>query len=324
MMSLKVDQADLEAVENDWLDFMHEGLKRIEREKKWDPSKHPREPAGSSEGGQFASAGGMTSASQANEEQKARLKKLRVPPAWTNVQVSEDPNAALQVTGKDSKGRTQYLYSVEHSARQAAEKFARLKEFSAIVPQVEKAALRDMKKGNDTAAAAYLIAQTGFRPGSDAETGGAVKAYGATTLEGRHVRVEGDNMEFSFVGKKGVSITKTIKDKDLASYIRKRAVGSSDKLFRTTDSNLRDYVKSISGDKFKVKDFRTYHGTAVAIKAIGEELKVGAPKTVKEQKAAEKRVATKVAQHLGNTPTVARASYIDPSVWGRLQPGAAY
>lgn len=290
--------------------------------KEWNEADHPREPSGSSEGGQFASANGMTSVSQANEEQKARLKKLRVPPAWTDVQISADPAAALQVTGRDSKGRLQYRYSADHSERQSAEKFARLKEFSAIVPQIEKAALQDMRKGNDTAAAAYLIAQTGFRPGSDAETGGAVKAYGATTLEGRHIRVEGDSIEFGFVGKKGVTITKTIKDKDLASYIRKRAVGSADRLFRTNDSSLRDYVKSISGDKFKVKDFRTYHGTSVAIKAIGEELKAGSPKTIKEQKAAEKRVATRVAQHLGNTPAIARAAYIDPSVWGRLQPRA--
>lgn len=285
----------------------------------WDESLHPRDEIGqfTSNGGASAGSASLVPVAGATEEQLERLKKLRLPPAWHSVRVSEDPNAALQATGIDSKGRVQYRYSAEHSERQAAEKFARLQEFAKAVPQIEASSLRDMRAGSDAAGATYLIAQTGFRVGSDAETGAAVKAYGATTLLGKHVQVDGNKVSFNFTGKKGVEISKTIEDKPLADLIRSKNLDPEARLFKTTDADVRTYMKSVSKDDFKVKDFRTYHGTAIAMQHVNEEMK-SPPTTVKERKAAERRVAERVAKHLGNTPTVARAAYIDPAVWGRL------
>jgi hypothetical protein len=119
---------------------------------------------------------------------QARLKALGVPPAWRNVQLNPDVNGDLQVVGKDSKGRDQYLYSADHSARAAAEKFARLQEFNAVAPGVREQAMKDMgnkalsQKERDTAAALALISETGFRIGGTSDTGADKQAYGAKTL----------------------------------------------------------------------------------------------------------------------------------------------
>lgn len=252
------------------------------------------------------------------EEDEARMKALRVPPAWKNVLFSKDAKSDLQVIGTDSKGRTQYIYSAAHTAKAAAEKFARLKDFHKAVPKIRKKALNDMQdeslsqEERDTAAVIYLIDKTAFRIGSDSDTLAAKRAYGASTLLGRHVKVEGDKVVFRFVGKKGVEINKTIRDASLASYINGKRVKRDDKLFATSDARTRDYLKSITGEPFLVKDFRTWHGTAMALKTI-KSMKV--PTTQKDFLKARREVCKKVSDHLGNTPAVALASYIDPTVW---------
>lgn len=286
----------------------------------WDESKHPRVPPGQGDpSGQFTGKDAMVVPDPKNEAQQARLRELKLPPAWKDVRISLHPNAKLQATGIDSKGRKQYVYSAEHTAAQAAEKFARLQSFYEQAPKVERAALLGLHNGDPTAAATYLISQTGFRVGSDKETGAATKAYGASTLEGRHVRVNGNQVEFAFTGKKGVAITKTIDNPALAKYIAARGAKPNERVFEGTDiEKVRDFVKEHAGEDFKVKDFRTLHGTSRALELIEREMR-SPPKNAKERTAAFTRVKKGVAEHLGNTPAVAFASYIDPAVWGRLE-----
>ena len=255
----------------------------------------------------------------------ARLDAMRVPPAWTGVRLSPDPESDLQVVGVDSKGRTQYVYSAEHSERAAAEKFERLREFQKALPGIRRRVAADIRNKSlpratrEAAVVTHLIERTGFRVGSDSETGGAVRAYGASTLEARHVRVDGDRVSFNFVGKKGVEVEKTVTDRTLARELAPR-VRAGGRLFGTTDAGVRDYVHARAGDYFKVKDFRTWQGTTTAIKEVRA---MPVPRTQGAFRREQAAVSRVVAAHLGNTPAVARASYIDPAVWGRWKAAVA-
>lgn len=242
-----------------------------------------------------------------------RRKQLRVPPAWRDVWLNPDASADLQATGVDSKGRRQYIYSAAHSERAAAEKFSRLKEFNQQLQGLRGKIAADLgKQGTDGEAAAVLtlIDKTGFRIGSDRETQAAAKAYGATTLTADHVKVSGGKVTFSFTGKKGVEINKTIDDAKLARILAPR-VKRGGRLFGATDSQVRDYLRSRDGD-FKVKDFRTWTATATALAEIKS---MAAPGDDRALKRAQAEVAKRVANVLGNTPAIALKSYIDPAVW---------
>jgi DNA topoisomerase-1 len=261
-------------------------------------------------GGAGASAGWS---GPKTDQDRERIAKLGVPPAWTDVRLNPDPSGDLQATGRDSKGRTQYLYSAEHSERASAEKFERLKEFNKEVGQIQEKIQADLDNPNlsqkdaESARALYLISKTGFRVGSEESS-----VYGATTLRAEHVKIDGEKVVFNFVGKHNVPITKEVEDKQLATILKPR-VDAGGRLFQTTDSEVRDYLHARDGD-FKVKDFRTWQGTARAIQEV-KSLKT--PKTDREFKIARMKVARAVAAHLGNTPKVALDSYISPTVFSK-------
>ena len=247
-----------------------------------------------------------------------RMNKLGIPPAWTNVHLSKDPKADLQAKGTAANGKVQSVYSAEHCANAAAEKFARLKEFDAARPALVSAATKDMVKGDDTAAVVCLINATGFRVGNSAQLG-KEEAFGATTLEGRHVKVSGDRVIFHFTGKHGVDIQHEIKDPKLAKFIatRKAEVGKNGKLFDTNDGKVRNYIKEKTGNSsFKAHDFRTWHGTMAAAKLLKGHPAV---KTEREFKSLQKEIATIVSDHLHNSPAMALSSYIAPTVWGSVR-----
>jgi len=251
----------------------------------------------------------------------ARLKALRVPPAWTDVKLNKDPNAALQAIGRDSKGRPQYLYSAAHSEEAAAEKFARLNDFHKAESKITGKAFKDMANKalptaeRDTAASLALISKTGFRVGSDRSTGAEVKAFGASNLLGSHVTVKGDTLTFNFTGKKGVNQLHSLTDKSLAQYIseRKAAVGGG-RLFKTDDNAIRDYMHASGGAGFKVKDYRTYVATKEALKAVDS---MPAPTTASGYKKARNVVGDIVSSKLGNSRTMALNSYIHPAVFAK-------
>jgi DNA topoisomerase-1 len=292
-------------------------------------AEHPREPDG-----QFAPKGqGSTTKAPAAPKaapkwtkagggdftpaEHARLRALKVPPAWTSVKLYPE-HSAIQVTGVDVKGRTQRKYSAEHSEKAAAEKFARLKSFNAVVGTIVTSASSDMNNSRlapvtrDAAAVVKLIALTGFRIGSERDTGADKQAYGASTLKPEHVKVKGNDITFAFTGKKGVEQGKTITDAGLAKYIRSRR--GQEKLFNASPMAIRSYLKSRGGTEFKPKDFRTWNGTNAALKVIST---MPVPKNEKEFARQRLEVGKAVAKHLGNTPIVALAAYIDPAVFGQ-------
>jgi phage-related protein (TIGR01555 family) len=248
----------------------------------------------------------------------ARLKALHVPPAWTQVRLNPDPNGKAQVKGRDVKGNPQSLYSKAHSTGAAAEKFARLTQFNQVRGTLVTRAKADMHDAKlpipmrDAAAVTYLISQTGFRIGGAEDTGAAVKAYGASTLEGRHVKLSGDAIHFNFTGKKGVAQKHLHSDAAIAKFLRERAAQPTERLFEVNDNQVRDYFKSVAGEDFTPKDMRTWMGTSMALKEVK---KMPTPSTATEYKQAIKAVAITVSAKLGNAPAEALKSYIDPSVF---------
>ncbi len=236
-----------------------------------------------------------------------------IPPAWKNVRVASDARSRLQAVGVDSKGRRVYLYSAEHMGHAAAAKFARLKAFGRAYPSLIRNISRD-KQTSEEALVLYLITRTGFRVGSENETRAAVKAFGASTLQCPHVMVEGDRLAFNFTGKKGVQVSKAIKDRFLAQKIAGRcATSPGRKIFDTTDVSVRTYLHSLRrGSGFEVKDFRTYLGTLTALRKIKA---LPAPKSGSEFKRLRLRVGETVAKKLGNSPAIALKSYVSPEVF---------
>ena len=302
----------------------------------WQESDHPRD-----EDGQFSSTGGGAS-SGIRESTKTvdgkrvqsngsalpeHIAKLKIPPAWTDVKYSVDPSAGLLAIGKDAKGRRQAIYSAEFSASQAAAKFARIKalmdDFPLIEKQNAKAQRADNPKMRDAADCLMLIMEMGVRPGSEADTGAKVKAYGATTLEGRHVvRGDDDTVHLTFTGKKGVSLDLPVENKALAANLLERAKksGPDGKLFGgVTDKGLLDYTHTLGGGGFKTKDFRTRLGTAIAHSQVQTRTP---PKSEKEYRRAVMEVARAVAAKLGNTPVIALQSYIAPEVFSEWRMAA--
>lgn len=241
------------------------------------------------------------------------LKKLRLPPAWTDVKIDPTPGAALVAKGRDKKGRSQAVYSAEHDMQQSAIKFKRIAELSKKLEQV----IHDAGESNpEISDVVGLIRETGMRPGSSTDTQAEKQAYGATTLEGRHVVPQDDGtVRLQFVGKKGVQQDVHIRDKSIAENVKKRAqlAGESGKIFNTDSGKLRSLFKTFGGGGFKPKDLRTLKGTTMAHRLVKEN--PDPPKNEKEYKARVKEVAVVVSKQLGNTPTMALQAYIDPTVF---------
>ncbi len=267
--------------------------------------------------GQFASKQGM---SVATPESKAKFKEVTgksIPPAWTDVQIADNLESAdLQVLGRDAKGRRQAWYSKEHTQRQAEKKFQRNKE---LQPHLEKldAALDKDAMTNDDAGALTLIRRMGMRPGSNANRGAKVQAHGATNIKAKHVELNADgSATLDFTGKDGVHIILKTHDPKVVDVLSSRKIGKSgdEQLFNTNEDRVRKYMNGEGGvpSGFLLKDLRTNHANVVALKAVKE---TPPPTTKAEFKTKRKEVAIKVSTELGNDPTMALNSYINPTVF---------
>ncbi len=288
----------------------------------WNEAQHPRDSEG-----QFAEVAGavgrvfagMRRATAADRDAFRRKTGKAIPPAWTDVHIAEDlESAKLLVKGRDAKGRPQSIYSAAHTEGQAAKKFARIRELDKHLDKLDHAIERDARD-NDDAAALLLIRRLGMRPGSERSTQAKVQAHGATNLRAKHVRVEGDTTHFDFIGKKGVHIQLRTDDPLIADVVRRRLAtrGGDDRLFNTTENRTRDYMRSTGVPSgFLLKDLRTVRANVVALQEIGKHANA-VPRTKAEFQRWRREVATAVSAQLGNTPTLALSSYINPAVFGR-------
>lgn len=249
-----------------------------------------------------------------DQEELARLERLRLPPGWRDVVAAVDPNSKVQAMGLDAAGRWQYRYSASHVRDAARAKFDRVKSFSRDMEGIRKRISSGMDGGDERAYLLSLEDKTAIRAGSNADTRAKQKAYGLTTLRGEHVTVDGNRITLDFTAKEGIPVHYELSDPRLSRWLeeRKTLVGDGP-LFSSNAASVNKYLGEISGKEYTIKDFRTYHGTRIAY----DELKdmSGKELTAKEKRKVVKEVSEKVSGFLKNTPTMARTSYIDPMVW---------
>jgi len=246
----------------------------------------------------------------------SRIAGLRIPPMWTDVEVSANPKSELQAVGKDAKGRTQYLYSAEATGRNAAAKFERVAKLAKVYPKLVAGVGKDIARGKEEAIVVGLMLGSAMRVGSAGETLANVKAFGASTLEARHLSVSGNVVHYDFIGKKGVAWKGQIDDPQLAGVIKPLLKGKSgsDRVFSTSAENVNGYLKTYG--QFSAKDLRTLIGTSLAQR----ELKKSAmPTTKTDAKKLVASVAKTVSGFLRNTAAVAKSAYINPIVWAPME-----
>jgi DNA topoisomerase I len=254
-----------------------------------------------------------------------RIESLVIPPAWQDVRISPRPSAMLQATGVDSAGRRRYLYHPDFRAEREQAKFDKLVRFADRLPELREAmaehmALDELAPERICAVALRLINLGWFRVGSEryARTS---RTYGITTLRKRHANVRGSRVVLSFRGKGQAHVRVAVVDAELAAATRELlALGGGSRLFRyrwngdlcaLTGDRLHDYIGENMGDDFTAKDFRTWGGTLMAAIGLAER---GVQESEAESKRCVVAVVRRVAEQLGNTPAVARASYISPAV----------
>jgi len=260
-----------------------------------------------------------------DEAKLARIEALVIPPAWKDVWISPRAGAKLQATGVDAAGRRQYLYHPEFRAQQEQAKYDKLIRFAEALPELRAAMAEHMERDTYdrlrvSAIAVRLITQTWFRPGSERYVRES-RTYGVTTLTRRHIAVRGNKIAFSFRGKHKVQVRTALVDSELAAAVRELLeLPGGRRVFRYEENGtisnlhsrrLNDYIREYLGEEFSAKDFRTWGGTLLAGIALAER---GVSESETEAKRNVASVMRAVAERLGNTPAVTRASYVSPAV----------
>ncbi|MFD2236771.1 DNA topoisomerase IB [Aureimonas populi] len=257
---------------------------------------------------------------------KARVKALVLPPAWTDVRICVEENGHIQAIGRDEKGRLQYRYHDLWVNVRNAVKTERLLRFGRTLPRLRKRIDRDLKRSaldraGAAATAARLIDLTALRPGHEkyAEDGG----LGVASLGKRNLRITGRTATLDFVGKASKAHKVVIRDKRMVNSLARARKGAGQRLFRfkarsgkpkaLTANLLNDYLHEAGHAKISAKDFRTFHGSAEALRFLIEEVgeSAGTPSRRKRAVASAMRA---VSELLRNTPAVARSSYVHPEI----------
>ncbi|MEQ1785646.1 MAG: DNA topoisomerase IB [Acidimicrobiales bacterium] len=267
-----------------------------------------------------------------DDEVVGRIRSLAIPPAWDDVWICSDPNGHIQATGLDAKGRRQYRYHDEWRAARDREKHDRVLRFAERLPVLREQvtadlALEGMPRERVLACAVRLLELGFFRVGGEvyAEEN---DSYGLATIRKDHVRVRADTLEFDYEAKSGQQRLCQVVDPDVRAVIvtlRRRRSPASAELLAYKDgrewidvksSDINEYIQAHIGDDFTAKDFRTWVGTVLAAAMLAVH---DTPETPTEAKRVVAAVVRDVAEHLGNTPAVARSAYIDPRVVERFE-----
>jgi DNA topoisomerase IB len=270
-----------------------------------------------------------------DEEVLARIAELAIPPAWKDVWICPYPGGHIQATGIDAAGRKQYLYHPLWRARRDQEKFDAMLRFARSLPRMRERVERDLGDNEALdeprvlACAVRLLDRGFFRIGSE-DYAVTNETYGLATMHKEHVTLDGETIRFDYPAKSGKRRVQSVVDPEVAVVIAalKRRRGGRDELLaykrgsRWVDVKSHDinaYIKEATGHDHSAKEFRTWGATVLAAVAVAVS------GIAAETKTARKRVVTRaikeVSHYLGNTPAVARASYIDPRVFDRYQDG---
>lgn len=261
-----------------------------------------------------------------DEQTLRRIKSLVIPPAWTEVWISPDPDGHLQATGFDARHRKQYRYHPRFREVREQTKYNRMLDFARALPGIRRRVERDLKRPGlprekVLAAVVKLLETTLIRVGND-EYARTNNSFGLTTLRDRHAEVKGSTIRFEFKGKSGVSHEVDLTDPRLARIVKQCQDLPGQELLQYVDDagNVRDigsgdvnqYIRDVAGgQEFTAKDFRTWAGTVLAAMAL-QELEA-----FDSQAQARKNIVKAVeavAERLGNTKAVCRKCYIHPAV----------
>lgn len=271
-----------------------------------------------------------------DESEVQRINSLAIPPAWKEVEIAKGKQAKIQARGYDAAGRRQSIYHPTFCIKQEKLKFDRILRFADALPSLRRQLKKDLRRkrlGKEKVLATIitLIDEAYFRVGSDIYAR-EHKTYGITTLRSKHADITTTTITFDFIGKSGKEHIKKIKNPQVARIIQQLDDLPGYEIFRYMDkegnmhnlhaSDVNAYIKQYMGEEFTAKDFRTWGGTLLATSAVlKEELDEDASKTAKQK--AISQVVKRVAKRLGNTPAIARASYIDPRIFVAFEEGAS-
>jgi DNA topoisomerase IB len=269
-----------------------------------------------------------------DRETLERIRSLAIPPAWEDVWICPDERGHLQAVGTDAAGRRQYLYHEDWRARRDRQKFDRVLRFAAGLPRIRTVTRRALRQRGPTrervlAGAVRLLDLGAFRVGSEtyAEENGS---YGLATLRRSHVHVDRDEVLFDYVAKGGKRQVQRIHDPEVARLTRSllRRKGGGRELLAYRDGgawrdlrseDINGYLKELAREEISAKDFRTWHATVLTAVLLASA--EGGLTSVTSRKRVVSAVVKEVAEVLGNTPAVCRASYIDPRVIDRFLNG---
>jgi DNA topoisomerase-1 len=254
-----------------------------------------------------------------------RIKHLVIPPAWKNVWICSIDNGHIQATGSDIKNRKQYRYHAKWNELRSQTKFSKLLLFGEKLPLLRLQLEKDLSRKElcvekILATVIGVMERTYIRIGNNEyeKTNGS---YGLTTLKDQHVKLQGDSLQFSFVGKKGITHKINLNNKKLARIVKQSREIPGKELFQYYDEKgnphpidsgmVNRYIQEITGEDFTAKDFRTWAGTLNALKAFKD---IGRAHTQTEAKKKIVKVLEYVSNKLGNTRTVCKKYYIHPLI----------
>src|SRR5690242_3064875 len=260
-----------------------------------------------------------------DEQRLLRLKRLAIPPAWTDVWICPAPNCHIQATGRDARRRKQYLYHERWREVRDENKYDRMIAFGQALPKIRRRVAKDLKlselpRNKVLATVVQLLERTFIRIGNE-EYARQNKSFGLTTMKGRHVEVKGSKLRFRFRGKSGKQHEVDVTDRRIAKIISKlqdlpgqdlfQYVDDEGKIHDVTSQDVNEYLREITGEDFSAKDFRTLAGTVLTAVALNAQEKF---ENNKQAKANIKTAISAVSKILGNTPAICRKCYVHPAV----------
>ena len=261
-----------------------------------------------------------------DEQRLLRLKRLAIPPAWTEVWICPALNGHVQATGRDARRRKQYLYHERWREVRDENKYDRMINFGKALPKIRKRVARDLKlsglpRDKVLATVVQLLERTFIRIGNE-EYARENKSFGLTTMKDRHVEVKGPKLRFRFRGKSGREHEVDVTDRRIAKIVSKlqdlpgqdlfQYVDDDRKVGEITSQDVNAYLREVTDEDFSAKDFRTLAGTVLTAIALNAQEKF---ETTKQAKANISAAVKAVARILGNTPAICRKCYVHPAVF---------
>ena len=271
-----------------------------------------------------------------DEDILERIRALAIPPAWEEVWICADPLGHIQATGMDARGRKQYRYHDLWRERRDREKFDAMLDFARALPTLRERVRRDLRRRKISrervlACAVRLLDRGFFRIGSE-DYAEENETYGLATMRKRHVTVNGDSVVFDYEAKGGKRRVQVVGDSSISGLVRtlRRRRGGGHELLAyrngrawkdVRSDEINDYIKDAIGERHSAKDFRTWNATVLAAVVLAASARERDLRSEGGRNRAKRDAVKQVANYLGNTPAVCRASYIDPRVFDRFDGG---